>query len=374
MNSLAHTATGIEGVTRIGQRHWILPTGVLVMLLGLGVWALQSGMPPELLAVLVLILGAEFVNGWTDAPNAIATVVGTRSLSPRRALVMASVFNLAGVLSGTAVATTIGTGIIDPKIVNLTTMAGAMVGIIIWSSVAARWGIPTSESHALVAGLAGAGLASAGPSVLLWSGWEKVLLGLLFSSVLGLAAGAILMLAVYWSFRKAVPGKVRDTFRWLQICSSAFMAFSHGSNDGQKFIGAFCLALVVGGALPTFSIPIWVVFLCAGIMALGTSVGGWKIIRTLGKRMCRLKAHQGFAAETAAATTIVVASGFGIPLSTTHTIATSIVGVGVVGGARAVRWSVGRELVVAWLLTFPICGAISFLVVALITQIGRLAF
>ena len=370
MNSLSHTAPGIEGVTRIGQRHWILPTGLLVMLLALGLRALQLGTPPELLAVLVLILGAEFVNGWTDAPNAIATVVGTRSLSPRWALVMASVFNLAGVLSGTAVATTIGTGIIDPKIVNLTTMAGAMVGIIVWSSIAARWGIPTSESHALVASLSGAGLASAGPSVLLWAGWEKVILGLLFSSVLGLTAGAILMLVVYWSFRKAVPGKVRNTFRWLQICSSAFMAFSHGSNDGQKFIGAFCLALVLGGALPTFSIPLWVVFLCAGIMALGTSVGGWKIIRTLGKRMCRLKAHQGFAAETAAATTIIVASGFGIPLSTTHTIATSIVGVGVVRGVHAVRWSVGRELVVAWLLTFPICGAISWIVVSLINQIG----
>jgi PiT family inorganic phosphate transporter len=242
-----------------------------------------------------------------------------------------------------------------------------MFGIITWSSMAARWGIPTSESHALVAGLAGAGLASAGPSVLLWEGWKKVLAGLLFSSVLGLLTGACLMLAVYWLFRKALPGRVRGKFRWLQICSSAFMAFSHGSNDGQKFIGAFCLALVLGGVLPSFAIPIWVIPLCAFVMALGTSIGGWKIIRTLGQRMSKLKAHQGFAAETAAATTILVASSFGIPLSTTHTISTSIVGVGVVRGARAVRWSVGRELVIAWILTFPLCAAISWIAVKFIS-------
>jgi PiT family inorganic phosphate transporter len=249
-------------------------------------------------------------------------------------------------------------------------MAGAMVGVIVWSSVAARWGIPTSESHALVAGLAGAGLASAGPSVLLWSGWEKVLLGLLFSSFLGLGAGALMMVMIYWVFRNAVPARVKNTFRRLRICSSAFMAFSHGSNDGQKFIGAFCLALVLGGVMPSFAIPIGVVFLCAGTMALGTSIGGWRIIHTLGRRMCRLKPHQGFAAETAAATTITLASGLGIPLSTTHTISTAIAGVGLVRGAHAVRWAVGRELLMAWLLTFPICAAISWTVVMVINTIS----
>jgi PiT family inorganic phosphate transporter len=373
VNSLAQTVAGVGIAPNAGRRHLIAPASALIIVLGLGALALQAGVSPQLLAVLLLVLGAEFVNGWTDAPNAIATVVGTRSLSPGWALLMASVLNLAGVLSGTAVATTIGTGIVDARVINLTTMAGAMVGIIVWSSVAARWGIPTSESHALVAGLAGAGLASAGPSVLLWSGWAKVILGLVFSSLVGLAAGAVLMVVIYWLFRNAVPARVHSTFQWLQICSSGFMAFSHGSNDGQKFIGAFCLALVLGGALPSFSIPVWVVFLCAGTMALGTSVGGWKIIHTLGRRMCRLKAHQGFAAETAAATTIVVASGLGIPLSTTHTIATSIMGVGMVRGTHAVRWSVGRELAVAWLLTFPICAVISWSVVMLITAFQRLA-
>jgi inorganic phosphate transporter, PiT family len=319
----------------------------------------------ELLVVLLLILAAEFVNGWTDAPNAIATVVGTRALSPRGALAMASVFNLLGVLSGTAVAATIGKDIIDPSAVTLTTVGGAMVGIVVWSSVAARWGIPTSESHALVAGLAGAGLASAGPSVLVWTGWQKVMIGLVFSSVFGFVGGSSVMLAIYWLCRKATPGKVRRVFRWLQIASAAFMAFSHGSNDGQKFMGALTLALVLAGVLPTFVIPLWVVGLCALVMALGTSIGGWRIMRTLGMRLTNLKTHQGFAAETAAAGTITVASALGIPLSTTHTISTAIMGVGSVHGVRAVRWGITRDLVTAWVLTFPICAALSWAVVTL---------
>ena len=317
----------------------------------------------ELLLVLLLILGAEFVNGWTDAPNAIATVVGTRSLSPRQAIAMASIFNLIGVMSGTAVAATIGKGIIDPNAVNLTTVAGAMVGIIVWSSVAARWGIPTSESHALVSGLTGAALASAGPSALIWAGWKKVLIGLGFSTLLGFVAAFGLILAIYWLFRKATPGKVQGLFRWLQIGSSAFMAFGHGSNDGQKFMGTSTLALLLEGILPRFEIPLWVVLLCAVVMALGTSIGGWRIMRTLGMKLTRLQTHQGFAAEFAAAGTITLASSLGIPLSTTHTISTAIVGVGAVRGTHAVHWGVTRQLLIAWILTFPICAAISWSVV-----------
>ena len=320
----------------------------------------------ELLVVLLLILAAEFVNGWTDAPNAIATVVGTRALSPHGALAMASVFNLLGVLSGTAVAATIGKDIIDPSAVTLTTVGGAMVGIVVWSTIAARGGIPTSESHALVAGLAGAGLASAGPAALVWTGWQKVIIGLVFSSVFGFLGGSSVMLAIYWLCRKAAPSKVRRVFRWLQIASAAFMAFSHGSNDGQKFMGALTLALVLAGVLPTFVIPLWVIGLCALVMALGTSIGGWRIMRTLGMRLTNLKTHQGFAAETAAAGTITVASALGIPLSTTHTISTAIMGVGAVHGLRAVRWGITQELVTAWVLTFPICGAISWGVVTLL--------
>lgn len=319
-----------------------------------------------LLTVLLLILGAEFVNGWTDAPNAIATVISTGSLTPRQAVVMASILNLLGVLSGTAVAKTIGTGIIDPSVVNLTTVGGAMVGIIIWSTVAARWGIPTSESHALVAGLSGGGLATAGPSVLLWAGWKKVLIGLFFSSFIGFVAGLLVMAAVYWLFRKAVPGQVRGLFRWLQVASSGLMAYSHGSNDGQKFMGVFTLAMIIGGMQADFEIHNWVIFLCAGVMAMGTITGGWQIMKTMGVKMTKLETHQGFAAEVAAGSVIEIASKLGIPLSTTHTISTSIMGVGAVRRFSAVRWGVTQQLVIAWVLTFPVCGLISWTVVKVI--------
>jgi len=260
---------------------------------------MENSLSPIVL-VLLLVLAAEFVNGWTDSPNAIATVVGTRSLSPLQAVAMAAVMNMLGVLSGTKVAATIGKGIVDASVINLTTVAGAMVSIVIWSTVAARWGIPTSETHALVAGLAGAGFAPAGPGVLVASGWKKVLLGLLFSSVLGFVGGLVLMTAIYWLFRKSTPAATREPFRFLQILSSAFMAFSHGSNDGQKFMGIFALALVLGGVLPEFTIPLWVIFLCAAVMALGTLTGGWRIMETMGMKITRLQTHQGFAAEVAA--------------------------------------------------------------------------
>ena len=320
-------------------------------------------MEAGLILVLLLILGAEFVNGWTDSPNAIATVVGTRSLSPIQAVIMAASLNLLGVLSGTKVAATIGKGIVDPSAIDLITVAGAMLSIIIWSSFAAVFGIPTSETHALVSGLAGAGLATAGPAVLLWAGWKKVLLGLFFSSVLGVVGGLLIMTAIYWLCRNAVPSQTRGTFRWLQVFSSAFMAFTHGSNDGQKFMGVFALSLVLGGVLPSFTIPYWVIFLCAAVMALGTLTGGWRIIKVMGMKLTKLETHQGFAAEMAAATTIEIATRFGIPLSTTHTITSTIVGVGATRGGSAVNWGLTGRLVMAWILTFPICGGISFGVV-----------
>jgi PiT family inorganic phosphate transporter len=326
------------------------------------------GLDTGLIVVLLLILGAEFVNGWTDAPNAIATTVSTRALSPYKAVIMASVLNLVGVFSGTAVAKTIAQGIVDPKVVDLTTVGGAMVGIILWSSLAAYWGIPTSETHALVAGLTGAGLATAGPEALVWSGWKKVLLGLLFSSVLGFVGGRIMIGIVNAVFRNALPGKVRRLLQGLQIFSSGFVAFSHGSNDGQKFMGAFALALFLGGVQPDIRIPPWVIYVCAAMMALGTVTGGWRIIRTLGMRMTKLRTHQGFAAEMAAATVIEAASRLGIPLSTTHTITTSILGVGSARRLSAVRWGVTAQIVAAWVLTFPICGLISWTVVRVMRQ------
>ena len=314
-----------------------------------------------LLFVLLLVLYAEFVNGWTDAPNSIATVVSTRVLSLRVAVIMATAFNIVGALFGTAVATTIGKGIVDPSAVNLQTIAAAMLGIIIWSSVAAKFGFPTSESHALVAGLAGAGLATAGPDVLLASGWQKVFIGLLFSTFLGFSVALIISKFIQKVFAARSPQKSTRLFSRLQIFSAAFMAFNHGSNDGQKFIGVFALALFIGGVLPSFSIPVWVIFICAVTMGIGTSIGGWKIIKTLGIKITNLETWQGFSAETGASLTILSASHFGIPLSTTHTIGTAIMGVGAAKRKTAVRWGVSRDIVGAWILTFPVCGAIAFL-------------
>jgi inorganic phosphate transporter, PiT family len=324
---------------------------------------------PGLALVLLLILGAEFVNGWTDAPNAIATVVSTRALSPFKAVLMAGALNLAGVLSGTAVATTIAKDIIDPTVVDLTTIGGAMVGIIIWSSLAAFWGIPTSETHALLAGLAGAGMATAGPNVLVWEGWRKALIGLFFSTFLGFGGGILMISLIYWLFMRSAPSRTKGLFRYLQIGSSGFMAFGHGSNDGQKFMGAFTLALFLSGRAPTLDIPYWVMVLCAVVMFFGTISGGWKIIRTMGMRVTKLETYQGFAAETAAATTIQIASALAIPVSTTHTISTAIMGVGAARRASAVRWGVTANIVAAWIITFPVCGSISWLVVTLVKMI-----
>ncbi|MBI3329737.1 MAG: inorganic phosphate transporter [Nitrospinae bacterium] len=320
---------------------------------------------PILLVVLLLILGAEFVNGWTDAPNAIATVVSTRVMTPTTALGMAAVLNILGTMSGTAVAATIGKGIIRVEAVNLTTVGAAMVAIIIWSTLTWRYGLPTSESHALIAGLTGAGIATAGPSVLLWEGWKKVLLGLLFSTFLGFFAGGLIIVAISWLFAHQTPGTVRRLFGRLQILSAAFMAFSHGSNDGQKFIGAFTLALMLGVVIQEFHVSWWVILLCSATMGTGTAVGGWRIIKTMGLKIVRLEPYHGFAAETAAATTIELASRLGIPLSTTHTINTAIMGVGASRRLSAVRWGVAGEIVVAWILTFPVCGLISWLVATL---------
>ncbi|MDR7555682.1 MAG: inorganic phosphate transporter [Armatimonadota bacterium] len=324
-------------------------------------------LPLGLLPVLALVLAAEFVNGWTDAPNAIATVVSTRVLTPSAAIVLATVLNVLGVMSGTAVAATIGTGIVRAQVIDPVTIAAAMVAIVVWSTLAWLHGLPTSESHALVASLAGAGLATAGPQALLWEGWRKVLIGLGFSTVLGFAGGFLLMLAIGWLCHRTPLGTVRRLFGRLQVLSAAFMAFSHGSNDGQKFMGVFTLTLVLGGVLPEFHIPLWVIVLCALTMGVGTALGGWRIVHTMGMRLTKLEPYQGFAAETAAATAIEVASRLGIPLSTTHTINTAIMGVGAIRRLSAVRWGVGLEIVTAWILTFPVCA----LVAAAITWVLR---
>ncbi|HEX9976891.1 MAG TPA: inorganic phosphate transporter [Dehalococcoidales bacterium] len=315
-----------------------------------------------LLPVLFLVLAAEFVNGWTDSPNAIATVVSTRVLSPGQAVIMAAVLNIVGALvTGTAVATTIGTGIVKPDVIGLPAVAAAMLTIVVWSGVAWFYGLPTSESHELIAGLTGAGLAIAGPSVLLWAGWQKVLIGLGFSSLLGFTLSILVMTGLNWALRRASLSVSRKVFSKLQILSAAFMAFTHGSNDGQKFMGVFTLTLVLGGVMTQFTVPLWVILVCGTIMGLGTAVGGWRIIRTMGFKLTKLEPINGFAAETSAGLSILLASFLGVPVSTTHTINISIMGVGATRRFSAVRWGVAGNIVTAWILTFPVCGVLGYI-------------
>jgi PiT family inorganic phosphate transporter len=320
-----------------------------------------------LIAALVATLAAEFVNGLTDAPNAIATVVSTRVLPPSLAVLMAAVLNIVGtVITGTAVASTIGKDIVKPELIGLPVLLAATLTVVIWSTAAWRYGIPTSESHELVAGLAGAGLATAGPSVLLWEGWKKVLIGLGFSTFLGFFLGMIVMTSLYWILRRTSLSSIRGAFSRLQILSAGFMAFSHGSNDGQKFMGIFTLALVLGGKMAHFAVPVWVMLLCGGVMGIGTAFGGWRIIRTMGFKITKLEPVNGFAAESSGAIAILLASHFGIPLSTTHCIGTAIMGVGATKRFSAVRWGIARNIVMTWIITFPVCAALGWIIASLL--------
>jgi PiT family inorganic phosphate transporter len=312
----------------------------------------------------VAILAFEAVNGWTDAPNAVATVVSTRVLTPLAAVLMAAVFNLLGVLSGTAVATTIGKEIVDIEAVTLETAAAAALAVVFWSSFAAYFGLPTSESHGIVAGIAGAGIQRAGWGVVKWGGWIKVFTGVGTAVLGGFVGGFLIMLLVLWLFSRSHPSRSRRLFGWLQLGSSAFMAWSHGTADGQKAIGVMAMALVIyeGRSAETFDVPLWIILLGASTMGVSTAAGGWRIIRTLGMRVTQLQTYQGFAAETAAAATLTVTARFGIPLSTTHTIGTAIMGVGATRRLSAVRWGVAYNIVAAWVLTFPICFGLGWLI------------
>ena len=326
-----------------------------------------------LVTVLLMVIAAEFVNGLNDAPNAIATVVCTRVLAPIHALLMASILNFLGaLLSGTAVALTIGKGIVDPEVIGLPVVGAAVTSIALWGAVATWRGLPISISHGLVAGLAGAGFVTAGIGSLQWSGWHKVLIGLAFSTVVGFSLALILMRALFWILRRARPTMVRSVFGRLQIVSAGFMAFSHGSNDGQKFMGIFSLALILEYArqndlttLPEFGVPPWVMVICATTMALGTLIGGWRVMKTMGFGLTKLEPVHGFAAETAAASAIQIATHFGVPLSTTHTINTAIMGVGASRRMSAVRWGVGGNIIATWILTFPVCAVLGALLALL---------
>lgn len=314
-----------------------------------------------LLVALATVLIAEFINGWTDAPNVIATVVSTGVLSPRTAIAMAVVLNTIGAMAGTAVAATVGKGIVQPSAMTLPAITATMLSIIAWGGIAARFGIPVSKSHALLAGLAGAALAGGGWSALQWTGWQKVGMGLVLSLGLGFTGAMVIGRLVILLAGRTPPTKSKRVFDRLQILSAAFMAFNHGLNDGQKFMGVFALTMLAGGATQAFEIPFWVVLVCALTMGVGTSFGGWRIIKTVGMKLARITSWQGFAAQTAAAFTIFGASIYGIPLSTTHTITTAVVGASASRRTYDVRWGVLRRILLAWCVTFPFCALIAFL-------------
>lgn len=313
-----------------------------------------------LFIALAAVLAAEFINGWTDAPNAIATVVSTNVMTPRQAVVMAVVLNTAGAAAGTAVATTVGKGIVAPSALTLPAITATMVSIIGWGIMAARFGIPVSKSHALLAGLAGAALAGGGWQALQWDGWTKVGVGLVASLAFGSMASFLLGRLIIATASNAHPTRAKRAFDRMQMLSAAFMAFNHGLNDGQKFMGVFTLTLLAGGAIPEFHIPWWVIGVCALTMGIGTSFGGWRIIQTVGSKMTRLTSWQGFAATMAASSTIYVASSYGVPLSTTHTITSAVVGVAASKRRSDVRWGVLKRIVLAWLATFPACALLAY--------------
>ncbi len=313
-----------------------------------------------LLIALFFVLAAEFVNGWTDAPNAIATVISTGVMTPRQAVVMAVIFNTIGAMSGTAVAATVGKGIVAPAALTVPAITATMVSIIAWGSLAARLGIPVSKSHALLAGLAGAGFAGGGLEALQWAGWQKVGIGLVLSLAIGFGGAFLLGRLITAAAANATPTRAKRSFDRLQMLSAAFMAFNHGLNDGQKFMGVFAMTLLAGGAIQTFHIDTWVIIVCALTMGIGTSFGGWRIIQTVGSKMTRLTSWQGFGATTAASFTIFGASHYGIPLSTTHTITSAVVGVSASKRASDVRWGVLKKIVMAWFATFPACALLAF--------------
>jgi len=309
-------------------------------------------------AIIVVALIFDFVNGFHDAANSIATVVSTRVLSPRWAVVWAAFFNfIAFLFFGVHVANTIGKGIVDPSIVDGQVIFAALVGAIAWDMITWWFGIPSSSSHALIGGMAGAAVAKAGTQVLDTAGLTKVGVSIILSPLIGLMLAFAMMTAVFWIFRRFTPARVDTWFRRGQLVSAALYSLGHGGNDAQKTMGIIAVLLFATGHLGnTFYVPLWVVLSCHAAIALGTLSGGWRIVRTMGLRITKLKPVGGFCAETGGAITLFGATSLGIPVSTTHTITGAIVGVGAVTRLSAIRWGVAGQIVWAWILTIP-CSA-----------------
>jgi len=334
-----------------------------------------------LLLIIALAIGFGVVNGFNDAANAIATVISTRVLPPRNAIILAALFNLAGAATGTAVAVTIGKGILTPEVISefeYVPVIAALASVIIWGVIATYLGLPISLSHGFIAGLAAAGIALAGTEAVMW-GWSnrlsQTLSAVVTAPVLGFVGGFVIMLGMFWVFRRSAPGRVRSISSIMQMLSSAFIAYTHGKNDGQMPIGVITMALVIYYGQPALwnQLPYgnlwWVVVASALAISSGTAIGGWRVIKTVGLRITALQPIQGFAAQASAATVIEVASHLGIPVSTTHCISSSVMGVGATRRLSAVRWGVASNIVTAWVLTFPICGGLGYLFALLLKAI-----
>ena len=335
----------------------------------------QLGQNPALLIASVLTLAVILVNGWTDAPNAIATCVCTRAIGVRPAILMAAVFNFLGVYVMSSLNASVAMTIYNmvdfggDAHTALIALCAAMAAIVLWATAAWYFGIPTSESHALIAGLSGAAIALQNS----WSGinfgeWIKVLWGLGLSTALGFSMGLLSVRLTEWLFRKADRRKANRFFAYAQVGGGAAMAFMHGAQDGQKFMAVFLLGVALAGGhagASTFTIPLWLMALCSLVMALGTSIGGYRIIKSVGMDMVKLQPHQGFAADVAAAMCLLFSSVTGVPVSTTHTKTSAIMGVGASHGVRAVNWGTVKDMVYTWVLTFPGCGVIGYLMAKL---------
>ncbi|MFN2444667.1 MAG: anion permease [Vicinamibacterales bacterium] len=327
------------------------------------------------MALVVLVVAValvfDFINGFHDAANSIATVVSTRVLSPGKAVVWAAFFNFAAAFGfGTAVASTVGAGMIDLAFVTFAVILAGLLGAIVWDLITWYYGLPTSSSHALIGGYAGAAVAKAGMQAILVGGWTRTLLFIVFAPALGMALGWLLMVAIYWICQGLPPSRVDRWFRRLQLFSAALYSLGHGANDAQKTMGIIAGALLAGGLLTEFTIPVWVILAAHAAIALGTLSGGWRIIHTMGHRITRLQPVGGFAAETAGAISLFMATSLGVPVSTTHTITGAIVGVGATRRLSAVRWGIAGRIVWAWILTIPASAVIAAAAFYLLAAIG----
>jgi PiT family inorganic phosphate transporter len=314
-----------------------------------------------LILVITVALAFDYINGFNDSANAIATCVSTRALSIRNAVLMAAVLNLIGALISTKVASTIGKDIVNPNSITQITILSGIGAAIIWGITTWRFAIPSSSSHALIGGLAGASVANVGFSALRWAGLKKIILALLLSPIIGLVIGLTLMIVLLWTVRKFPPDKLNKNFRRLQIISAAFVAFAHGTADAQKSMAVITMALISYGSLGTFSVPWLVVISCALAMALGTAMGGWRIIKTVGSDFVKLQPIHGFCVQTSAAAVIIGAAAFGLPTSTSHVITSSIVGVGLSKRLSAINWKIAKNIGLAWIFTIPASAVIAFL-------------